>query len=134
MHEDRALAARVRLLAVLAHVEAHALVLLADAERRGEGDQPQQDIRADEGVDRGRERRLRLIPELARIAEEQPVTDPVPGELREQADEENADEAAEAVCRENVERLVEPCPRPPHDEQVARDRADRAEEQAPTSG
>ena len=51
--------------------------------------------------------------------------------LGEEADEEDACEAGDAVGGEHVEGLVDPGPRAPDDHQVARDRCERAEHHRP---
>src|SRR3954454_3068936 len=127
LEQDRALAGRVRLLAMLRDVEAEPLRALRDAERRHEPDRLEEEERRAERVHRPGRERDPLPRELTRMAEREAVRDPVPALLREEADEEHPGDPREAVRCEYVERLVEPGARTPDDERVARHRGERAE-------
>ncbi len=129
--EDRALAGGVGLLAVLDDVHAERLLVLAGAQRHHRADQLAAARRSRRTRRPGRERGERLVAELGGVAVEQAVGDAVPGDLREEADEEDADEAGDAVGGEHVERLVDPGARAPDDDRVARQRGQRAEHHRP---
>ena len=79
----------------------------------------------DAAVDDRRADRHRLDAELRRVAEEQPVGDAVQALLREHAGQQRADRAADAVRRDDVERVVELRLRAPHQPEIARNRGDR---------
>ena len=104
------------------------------AQRHHRADQPQQHVGGDERVGRRGERGERLVAELGGVAVEEAVGDAVPGDLREEADEEDPDEARDAVGGEHVERLVDARPRAPDDHRVARQRGERAEQPSPSRG
>ena len=129
--EDRALAGDVGLLAVLDDVHAQRLLALGRAQRHHSADQAQQHVGGDEGVGRGGERGERLVAELGGVAVEEAVGDAVPGDLGEEADEEDPDEAGGAVGGEHVERLVDPGARAPDDDRVAGQRRQGAEQHRP---
>ena len=102
----------VGLLAVLGDVHADRLLVLARPQRhRPAPISLQQHEGDDEGVGGRDQRRQRLVAELGGVAVEEAVGDAVPGGLGEEADEEDPEEAGDAVGGEHVERLVDPGPR-----------------------
>ena len=97
----------VRFLAVLRDVEAGGLVGGVGAQRHDQADQLQQHEAHDAAVDDRRADRDGLDPDLAGIAEQQAVGDAVEALLREDAGQQRADRAADAVRRDDVERVVQ---------------------------
>src|ERR671910_1146902 len=71
--QDRALARGVGLLAVIDHVHAQRLLVLAAAQRHHQPHQLQQRVGAEEGVERSGERGQSLVAELRRVAVEEAV-------------------------------------------------------------
>ena len=67
------------------------------------------------------------MPSCAGIAEEQAVGDAVERLLREDAGQQRADGAADAVRRDDIERVVEAGLRAPEEGEVAGNRGDPAE-------
>ena len=95
-------------------------------------DEPQEHERRRERV--GRAPRARPAPGRRagrRRRRARPSATPFQRRLGEEADEEDAGEAGDAVGGEHVERLVDPRPRPPDDDGVARQRGERAEHHRP---
>src|SRR5262249_3109154 len=73
------------------------LVVVGTSERHHRADGLEQDEGHREGVDGRDERGERLVPELPDVAVEPAVRDAVPGLLRDEADEEDPEEARRAV-------------------------------------
>ena len=107
---------------MLADIEADALVLVPGAQRHDDADELQQDEAHDAAVDDRRSDGRGLDAELRRVAEEQAVGDAVQRLLREDAGQQRADGAADAVRGDDVERVVERGPGAPQQAEVARER------------
>src|SRR3989344_3980940 len=95
-------------LAVDRHIKTLLFISRRDTERREERDDLEDEPRREECVRGDRDDRNDLYPELIRIPEKKPVVPRrIDDLLREDTREDGAREAAHAVCRPDVERIVD---------------------------